>query len=142
MSGFPSLGALQGQWPARAAAPRSSKLNSVTRAGQQHSTPTRDALTCAVTPTVTCPTTMHYYYYTATIRTFKLGDGWGGGCQNWPHLNSSSGTSLLPRSILPRRSSQCPPSVWRPQRAAYHHWSPARGDLNVPSRTFHNLPIA
>ena len=78
MSGFPSLGALQGQWPAREAAPRSSKLNSVTRAGQQHSTPTRDALTCAVTPTVTCPTTMHYYYYRATIRTFKLGDGWGG----------------------------------------------------------------
>ena len=102
------LGALQGQWPAREAAPRSSKLNSVTRAGQQqHSTPTRDALTCAVTPTVTCPTTMHYYYYTATIRTFKLGDGWGGGCQNWPHLNLS-GRSLLPCSILPRRSSQCP----------------------------------
>ena len=94
MSGFPSLGALQGQWPARAAAPRSSKLNSVTRAGQRqpgtHScSPARSHL----------PSPAHHLLPCA--RTFKLGKGrWmgRGTCHNSPHLNSA--ISLAP-SLFP-----------------------------------------
>ena len=102
MTGFPSLGALQGQWPARAAAPRSSKLNSVTRAGQRqpgtHScSPARSHL----------PSPAHHLLPCA--RTFKLGKGrWmgRGACHNSPYLNSA--ISLAPPSSpLP----PFPPSV-------------------------------
>ena len=103
-NGSASLGVLQGQWPARSAAPRSSKLNSVTRAGQQHSTPTRDSPARSHLPspaplpctTTTAPPSGHL--------NWAMGEG---GCQNWPHLNSS-GTSLLPRSSLDVAASvQC-----------------------------------
>ena len=74
MSGFPSLSALQGQWPARAAAPRSSKLNSVTRAGQRQ--PGTHTLAHLRGHTYRhLPTT--YYRAPGHLNSGK-GDGWGG----------------------------------------------------------------
>ena len=144
MSGFPSLGALQGQWPARAAAPRSSKLNSVTRAGQRqpgtHScSPARSHL----------PSPAHHLLPCA--RTFKLGKGrWmgRGTCHNSPHLNSA--ISLAP-SLFPiplptpppsphPRSSQCP--VCGGRDWVHIITSPQPEGTSIFRRTFHNHPIA
>ena len=142
MSGFPSLAALQGQWPARAAAPRSSKLNSVTRAGQRqpgtHScSPARSHLPSPA------------YHLLPCARTFKLGKGrWKGRgtCHNSPHLNSAISPTLPPPHFIPPplpfplRSSQCP--VCGGRDWVHIITSPQPEGSSIFRRTFHNLPIA
>ena len=142
VSGFPSLGALQGQWPARTAAPRSSKLNSVTRAGQRqpgtHScSPARSHLPSPA------------YHLLPCARTFKLGKGrWKGRgtCHNSPHLNSAISPTLPPPHFIPPplpfplRSSQCP--VCGGRDWVHIITSPQPEGTSIFRRTFHNLPIA